>query len=85
LPIALGVDTPIYVSLFGTGIRNASSVTVKIGNTDVQPTYAGPQGQYPGLDQVNFPLSLNLRGSGLVNVTVAVDGAASNVVQLNIQ
>ena len=70
VPIVLGVDTPIYVSLFGTGIRNASSVMVNIGTTSVQPTYGGPQGQYPGVDQVNFPLSLNLRGSGLVNVTV---------------
>ena len=58
---------------------------MKIGNTDVQPTYAGPQGQYPGLDQVNLPLSLNLRGSGLVSVTVTADGIASNTVQLNIQ
>ena len=85
VPIALGVDTPIYVSVFGTGIRNASSVMVNIGNTSVQPSYAGPQGQYPGLDQVNFPLSLNLRGGGLVNVTVTADGVTSNAVQLDIQ
>jgi len=85
LPIALGVDTPIYVSLYGTGIRNANSVIVNIGGISVQPTYAGPQGQYPGLDQINFPLSLNLRGSGLVNVTVTADGVISNTVQLAIQ
>jgi uncharacterized protein (TIGR03437 family) len=85
VPIALGVDTPIYVSLFGTGIRNASSVTLNIGNITLQPSYAGPQGQYPGLDQVNFGLPLNLRGSGLVNVTVTADGVTSNAVQLSIQ
>jgi len=85
VPIALRVDTPIYVSVFGTGIRNASSVMVNIANTSVQPSYAGPQGQYPGLDQVNFPLSLNLRGGGLVNVTVTADGVTSNAVQLDIQ
>lgn len=85
LPITLGVDTPVYVSLFGSGIRNAGSVSVSIGNTLVQPAYAGPQGQYPGLDQVNFLLPLILRGSGLVNVTVTADGVVSNVVQLNIQ
>jgi uncharacterized protein (TIGR03437 family) len=85
LPIALGVDTPIYVSLYGTGIRNANSVMVNIGGISVQPTYAGPQNQYPGLDQINFPLSLNLRGSGLVNVTVTADGVISNAVQLAIQ
>jgi len=85
LPIALGVDTPIYVSLYGTGIRGANSVVVNIGNSAVQPSYAGPQGQYPGLDQINFPLSLDLRGSGLVNVTVTADGVMSNAVQLDIR
>jgi hypothetical protein len=34
---------------------------------------------------VNFPLSLNLRGGGLVNVTVTADGVTSNAVQLDIQ
>jgi uncharacterized protein (TIGR03437 family) len=79
------VDAPIYVSLFGTGIRNANSVTVTIGSTVVQPLYAGPQGQYPGLDQVNFGLPLSLRGAGLVNITVTADGVVSNPVQLSIR
>jgi hypothetical protein len=39
----------------------------------------------PGLDQVNVPLGLNLRGSGLVNVSVTVDGVTSNAVQIDIQ
>ncbi len=88
VPIDLGLDTPVYVSLYGTGIRGASSpsnVSVTIGNTSVQPTYAGPQGQTPGLDQINFPLPLSLRGAGLVNLTVTVDGVVSNTVQLAIQ
>lgn len=86
--IKLGVDTPVYLSLFGTGIRGASSlqnVVVTIGNTQIQPTYAGPQPQIPGLDQINVPLPLNLRGAGLANVTVTVDGVVSNAVQIDIQ
>ena len=88
VPIDVGVDTPVFLSLYGTGIRRASSlsqVVVAIGSTKVQPTYAGPQPQIPGLDQVNVPLPLTLRGSGLVNVTVAVEGVVSNAVQINIQ
>jgi len=85
VPIALGVDAPVYVSFCGTGIRRAKSVMVMIGNTAVQPLYAGPQGQYPGLDQVNVVLPIALRGSGLVSVTVAADGVQSNPVQLSIQ
>jgi uncharacterized protein (TIGR03437 family) len=89
-PVAIdpGVDAPVYLSFYGTGIRGASSlsgVSVTIGNTTVQPVYAGPQVQTPGLDQVNVPLPLSLRGAGLVNVTVTVDGVTSNAVQIDIQ
>ena len=85
VPIDVGLDAPVYVSLYGTGIRNAASVTVTVGTTVIQPTYAGPQGQVPGMDQVNFGLPLSLRGSGTVNVVVTADGVASNPVQLAIQ
>ena len=88
VPIALGIDTPIYLSLYGTGIRGASSpqnVSVTIGSLQVQPSYAGPQIETPGLDQVNVAIPLTLRGSGLVNVTVTVDGVTSNSVQISIQ
>ncbi len=88
VPIDVGLDAPVYLSLYGTGIRGASSadnVTVTIGETRVKPLYAGPQNQLPGLDQVNIPLPLTLRGSGLQNVTVTVDGAVSNAVQIRIQ
>jgi uncharacterized protein (TIGR03437 family) len=87
-PINVGIDRPVYLTFYGTGIRGASAptnVVVTIGNTQIQPTYAGPQPQIPGLDQVNVPLSLNFRGSGLVNATVTVDGVTSNPVQIDIQ
>jgi len=88
VPIDVGVDAPVYLSFYGTGIRGAGSlanVSVTIGTTTVQPIYAGPQVQTPGLDQVNVPLPISLRGSGLVNVTVTVNGVKSNAVQINIQ
>jgi len=59
-----------------------ANVVVKAGNIEIHPTYAGPQGELPGLDQINIPLSLSLRGAGLVSITVTVDGAASNAVQI---
>lgn len=86
--IQLGVDTPIYLSFFGTGIRGTSSalaVSVQMGNVTVQPSYAGPQPQTPGLDQVNVALPLSLRNAGLINVTVTVDGVTSNPVQVRVQ
>jgi uncharacterized protein (TIGR03437 family) len=87
VPIDVGIDEPVYLTLYGTGIRGGGSnpVTVNFGGTTVLATYAGPQPQFPGLDQVNVPLSLNLRGSGLVPVTVTVNGVTSNAVLINIQ
>jgi uncharacterized protein (TIGR03437 family) len=87
-PINVGVDAPVYLSFYGTGIRNFSSlsnVSVTIGGVAVPVLYAGPQNTYPGLDQVNVPLPLSLRGKGEVDVILTVDGVASNAVRIAIQ
>jgi uncharacterized protein (TIGR03437 family) len=88
VPIALGVDTPVYISLYGTGIRGRSSLSdasVTIGGVSAPVLYAGPQGTYPGLDQVNVALPLSLRSAGVVDVTLTVSGQSSNTVQVAIQ
>jgi uncharacterized protein (TIGR03437 family) len=88
VPIDLGVDTPIYLTLYGTGIRGRSAlanVTVTIGGIAVPVLYAGQTPNFVGLDQVNVPLVLGLRGSGLCSVVVTVDGQASNAVMIDIQ
>ena len=88
MPIALGVDTPVYISLYGTGIRGRSSladVGVTIGSVSAPVLYAGPQGTYPGLDQVNIALPLSLRGAGVVDVTLTVSGQSSNTVQIAVE
>jgi uncharacterized protein (TIGR03437 family) len=87
-PIVLGVDTPVYVSFFGTGIRNRSSlanVAMTINGIGVPVLYAGPAPGYTGLDQVNAALVLNLRGSGESNVVLTVDGLAANTVTIDVQ
>ena len=84
IPIDPGVDAPVYISFYGTGI-GTGNVTVKFGSTVVTPTYAGPQGQFPGLDQVNVQLPLSLHGAGTVDVAVVVDSAASNAVKIEVQ
>jgi uncharacterized protein (TIGR03437 family) len=58
---------------------------VKIGSQSVGAIYAGPQGQFPGLDQVNVGLPLALRGAGVVDVTVTADGVTSNAVKISVQ
>ncbi len=86
VPIDVGVDAPVYLSLYGTGIRGAgANVEVMLGSTKVQAEYAGPQGEIPGLDQVNVALPLSLRGSGVIQVTITAGGVASNPVKIAVQ
>jgi len=88
LPIALGVDLPVYVSFYGTGIRNRSSlanVAMTINGISVPILYAGPAPGFTGLDQVNAGLVLSLRGSGESKVVLTVDGQAANTVTINVQ
>jgi uncharacterized protein (TIGR03437 family) len=88
VPINLGVDTPTYLSLYGTGIRNRSSlsnVSVTVNGVSVPVLYAGPQGGFAGLDQVNIAVTLSLRGTGETNLVLTVDGQTANTVRVNIQ
>jgi uncharacterized protein (TIGR03437 family) len=88
VPIALGVDTPVYLTLYGTGIQDRSSlaaVSVTIAGVSAPVSYAGPSAGFAGLDQVNVALPLTLRGAGESDVVVTVDGQPSNAVTVHIQ
>jgi uncharacterized protein (TIGR03437 family) len=87
-PILLEIDAPVYLSLYGTGIKGyaqTGKIQVAVGDYVVPAMYAGPQGQYPGLDQVNVALPLTLRKAGTVDVSVTVDGTTSNTVHIAVQ
>jgi uncharacterized protein (TIGR03437 family) len=93
LPIDLGSETDsVYLILYGTGIRNrriSGDVLVNIGalvNTG-QITYAGAQGIYEGVDQVNIllPRSLASPVARAAGLQLVVDGQPSNQVTLLIQ
>jgi uncharacterized protein (TIGR03437 family) len=77
-----------YLVMFGTGFRGRSSlqgVSVTIGNQSVPVLFAGAQGQYEGFDQMDVQLPNSLAGAGVVNVVATVDGAQTNVVQIQLQ
>lgn len=85
-PIDLGPESDeVYLILFGTGWRGAASISdcvVKIGGLKVPVLFAGAQGNYVGLDQLNLRLPRELIGSRSVNVTLEVEGMIANVVRL---
>lgn len=89
IPIDLGPESDeVILVLFGTGIRHRtdlSSVTVKLGGSDAQTLFAGPQGDYIGLDQINVRLSRSLIGRGEVDVAVVVNGLAANMLKVNVK
>jgi len=85
-PISLGTSADtVYVTLYGTGIRGAQKVQVYVAGQPVSVLYAGAQGTYAGLDQINITLPASLAGTGEASVYVVADGKASNMTTINIQ
>ncbi|MFB3778173.1 MAG: hypothetical protein ACE141_11195 [Bryobacteraceae bacterium] len=88
VPLRLGTGSQAFLEIYGTGIRGVTSlaaVTAQIGGAAATVEYAGPVAGQVGLDQVNIRLPASLAGRGYVDVEIAVDGKAANVVQLSFE
>jgi uncharacterized protein (TIGR03437 family) len=86
VPIDMSKSSVVYLQLYGTGIRNRSDiskVSCNIGGTVLSVAYAGAQGAFPGLDQVNVILPGSLAGKGSVTLVLTADGVAAKPVTLN--
>ena len=73
--------------MIGTGIdaATAANTQVSIGGVAASVLYAGPQGTYPGLDQINVTIPQSLAGKGSVPVVMTVAGTGSNTVNVTVQ
>ncbi len=89
VPISLGTqDEQVILVLFGTGIRYYSSmnnVKATLGGVEAEVQYAGKQGQYVGLDQVNIRVPRSALVAGEVDLVLSVDGMKSNSVRVHIR
>jgi uncharacterized protein (TIGR03437 family) len=85
--IHLGVaGDQVYLVLYGTGVRQAHSVTATVNGISVPVVFSGAQGSYPGMDQINLgPLPASLAGAGTVNLVITADGQAANTVTVSVQ
>lgn len=84
-PLSLGAATDtLYVELYGTGIRGASSVQCFVAGQSVPVLYSGSS-SFAGLDQVNISIPQALAGTGDARLYLVADGVTSNVVGLNFQ
>ena len=84
---AAAAGNAVYLILYGTGFRNRSSLIntlVSIGSQTAVALYAGAQGGFAGLDQLNVLVPPSAVGTGVVNVSVTVDGVVSNTVTVRI-
>jgi len=85
-PVTIGpAEEQSTLVLYGTGFNGAKDVTATVGGVAVPVAYAGPQGTYAGLDQINLPLPGSLAGKGKVDVVVTAGGKASNPVNVEIR
>lgn len=88
-PIDLGPESDqLFLILYGTGWRYRSSiaaVTAKIGSVNAEILYAGLQGDYVGLDQLNVRLPRSLAGRGTVDIALRIDGIAANIVTVSVK
>ena len=85
VPVPIDLSSgQVYLSLYGTGIGSAA-VTATIGGVNANVSYSGPQGVYPGLDQINLLIPSSLSGKGQVNVVLTAAGKPSNPVYIVIK
>ncbi|MFN0111095.1 MAG: putative Ig domain-containing protein [Blastocatellia bacterium] len=83
----------IYLLAYGSGLRGrtaAGNISVNLGDivkslnpNDFEDVFATPG--FIGLDQASILLPRTLIGKGLINLTMTVDGKASNTVQIRIK
>ena len=93
VPIDLGPELGnasdrVFLVVFGTGFRFRSSLasaSAIIGGTAAQVVFAGPQIEFPGLDQSNILLPRSLTGRGEMNFVFTVDGQTANTVRISVK
>src|SRR5205085_9214930 len=77
VPIDLS-GPPVYLSLYGTGFALAATSlsTCSIAGQTLSVTYAGPQIQIAGLDQINVLLPQSLAGLGGTSISCSLGAKA---------
>src|SRR5262249_13636203 len=91
-PVELGGEgDQVYLLLFGAGVGFAAgsgsldAVKATIGGVDARVTYAGAQGGYAGLSQINLLLPRALAGRSEMDLNLTVNGHAANVVRVHVR
>ena len=87
-PIDLGPSTDtVYLLLYATGLRAAGTggVSVKIGGVYAPVLFAGANGQFVSVDQVNVQIPRSLAGRGDVALVLKASGNQAYTTHVTIQ
>jgi len=88
-PLDLGPETDqVFLILFGTGIRQRSSLSAAIatmGGAYAEVSFAGAQGEFVGSDQINVRVPRSLAGRGEIDVLLTVEAQMASPVRVNIR
>ena len=84
-PIDVAGNGPVYLTVYGTGFRRQQRASATVKGAAVPVLYAGIQPGFPGLDQINIELPASLRGSGEVEIQVAIDDQPANSVFITVR
>lgn len=79
------IDTGDFLVLFGTGVRRASlsAMRITIGGVEAPVLFAGSQGAFVGLDQINTRVPAGVAGD--VDLVLTAGDAAANTVKLKVR
>jgi len=89
-PIDLSVLRPVidrvFLILFGTGMRPGpgANVEARIGGRGMSVLYAGPQGDFIGVDQINIEIVRGFLQGGEHDVSVTINGRVANTVRISL-
>jgi uncharacterized protein (TIGR03437 family) len=89
-PVAINLSAhpaPAVLVLYGTGLGQTAQpqVIAWIGDLEAALAYAGPQGEFPGLDQFNIEIPQALAGRGDLSVLISAAGVPSNPVRVQVE
>lgn len=71
-------DGKLQLTVFATGARNATQLSVTIGGQTVTPEFVMASPSMPGLDEIHLKAPTILKGAGVVTLSAQADGRDAN-------
>jgi len=86
-PLNLSACSVTVLEIFATGLDSVSAgdVQATLGGKPAKVDFAGPQGSFVGLDQINVEIPNSLAGSGNISILLKVAGQTANTVNVTIK